>query len=454
MNQEPLPQIHLIRDTDLSVFAYELHIFAGDFLRECEFNMRSLATNTGADSIAIMGKNHMWLSDALFAYCSTADLHQMILTTEFIGARAFLFHTDRSEGGHLYGDVLMMDLDTLRQDIKRNILYPCGVNIERKDGSAATVSLKEWTEMELYEKDALKSWGFSYAPNQVTEWQYHYSTMFRQWMDQAFRYMPQDLEERLNMQYMEAAQNPDMDKYRIPQGMGIDSLEAMRQGSIDGEQKAYEIVVAAAKQWEQQAAATQTINRALEYLRTPEIEHTGNQWKDTDNWRADQKISNRVYQMTCSIWEDTKYDRETKQSVPIAWYVTWEVRIHSPKQGYGAKIAGQNQKRYTDKNAAIKYLDGRKKAYSHLFTEISPPIPKEYEHHFMVHGTLLPGYTVEGLEQAKTEHAAAEVSEGGIFTPENQEKPSVLGKLSVAKTQEKTPTTPGTAMKKKEDIQL
>ena len=234
--------------------------------------------------------------------------------------------------------------------------------------------------------------------------------------------------------------------------MGTDSLEAMRQGSIDGEQKAYEIVVAAAKQWEQQAAATQTINRALEYLRTPEIEHTGNQWKDTDNWRADQKISNRVYQMTCSIWEDTKYDRETKQSVPIAWYVTWEVRIHSPKQGYGAKIAGQNQKRYTDKNAAIKYLDGRKKAYSHLFTEISPPIPKEYEHHFMVHGTLLPGYTVEGLEQAKTEHAATEVSEGGIFTPKNREKPSVLGKLSVAKTQEKTPTAPGTAMKKKEDI--
>lgn len=118
MNQEPLPQIHLIRDTDLSVFAYELHIFAGDFLRECEFNMRSLATNTGADSIAIMGKNHIWLSDALFAYCSTADLYQMISTTEFIGARAFLFHTDRREGGHLYGDVLMMDLDTLRQDIK------------------------------------------------------------------------------------------------------------------------------------------------------------------------------------------------------------------------------------------------------------------------------------------------------------------------------------------------
>ena len=215
--------------------------------------------------------------------------------------------------------------------------------------------------------------------------------------------------------------------------MGTDSLEAMRQGSIDGEQKAYEIVVAAAKQWEQQAAATQTINRALEYLRTPEIEHTGNQWKDTDNWRADQKISNRVYQMTCSIWEDTKYDRETKQSVPIAWYVTWDVYVNSPKEGYGEKIAGQNQKRYTDKAAAMKYLDGRKKAYSHLFTEISPQIPKEYEHHFTVHGTLLPGYTVEGQEPVKAEHTAAEVSEGDISLPEKAEKPSVLGKLAAAK---------------------
>ena len=209
--------------------------------------------------------------------------------------------------------------------------------------------------------------------------------------------------------------------------MGIDSLEAMRQGSIDGEQKAYEIVVAAAKQWEQQAAATQTINRALEYLRTPEIEHTGNQWKDTDNWRADQKISNRVYQMTCSIWEDTKYDRETKQSVPIAWYVTWEVRIHSPKQGYGAKIAGQNQKRYTDKNAAIKYLDGRKKAYSHLFTEISPPIPKEYEKSFMVHGHLLPGYVTEEMQKAAAEKAEKPA----------EKKPSIRKQLNELKADQK-----------------
>lgn len=216
--------------------------------------------------------------------------------------------------------------------------------------------------------------------------------------------------------------------------MGEQSLEAMRQGSIAGEQKAYDIVVSAAKQWEQQAATTQLINRALEYLRIPEVEHTENKWKATDNWRSDKEISNRVYKMTCGIWEDTKYDRQTQQSVPVAWYVTWDVYVNSPKRGYGEKIAGQSQKRYTDKDAAYKYLEGRKKAYAHLFSELSPAIPKQYEHHFMVYGELLPGYTVEG--QQKT-----------------AEKTSVLEKLSAAKAQEKS-AEQKPAIKKKEDIQL
>lgn len=63
MKQEPLPQIHLVHDTDLGIFAYELHILAGDFQRESEFNLRSLAANTGPDSIAVMGKKHIWLAD-------------------------------------------------------------------------------------------------------------------------------------------------------------------------------------------------------------------------------------------------------------------------------------------------------------------------------------------------------------------------------------------------------
>lgn len=218
MKQEPLPQIHLVRYTDLGVFAYELHILAGDFLRDSECNLRALATNTGADSIAVMGKKHMWLSDALLAYCPSAELYRMAAMTEYPSARAFLFHTERREDGRPYGDVLMMDLDTLRQDIERNTLYPYGVSMEYRDGTKAEAGIEKWESMELCEKDALKTWRYLYAPEQVTEWQYRYSNRFSQWKEQAFSYMPQDLEERLNVEYMEEAQNPDTDMYRIPLG--------------------------------------------------------------------------------------------------------------------------------------------------------------------------------------------------------------------------------------------
>lgn len=218
MKDDALPQIYFIRDTDLGVLAYELHILAGDFLRESEFNLHSLATNTGPDSIAIMGKTHMWLLDALLAYCPTGELYRMAAMTEYPGARAFLFHTERKEDGRLYGDVLMMDLDTLRQDIERNTIYPYGVSMEYRDGTKAEAGIEKWEAMELCEKDALKNWSYLYAPEQVTEWQHFYLDRFSQWREQAFSYMPQDLEERLNVEYMEAAQNPDMNMYRIPLG--------------------------------------------------------------------------------------------------------------------------------------------------------------------------------------------------------------------------------------------
>ena len=218
MKDDALPQIHLVRDTDLGVFAYELHILAGDFLRESEFNLHTLAANTGPDSIAVMGKKHMWLSDALLAYCPSAELYRMAAMTEYPAARAFLFHTERREDGRPYGDVLMMNLDTLRQDIERNTLYPYGVSMEYRDGTKAEAGIEKWESMELCEKDALKTWRYLYAPEQVTEWQYRYSNRFSQWKEQAFSYMPQDLEERLNVEYMEEAQNPDTDMYRIPLG--------------------------------------------------------------------------------------------------------------------------------------------------------------------------------------------------------------------------------------------
>lgn len=235
----------------------------------------------------------------------------------------------------------------------------------------------------------------------------------------------------------------------IVQGAGV--LEAMRQDSAEGEKKAYETVAAAVRQWERQAALTQTIDRALEYLRTPEVRHTANQWKSTPYTGEWDEISNRVYRMCARIYEYTQYDGSIKKQVPVSWDVSWDVCLNTPVQT-GIVIATQSNRHYTDKAAAIKYLEGRKKAYSHLFKEISPPIPKEYAEYFKLYGELLPGYTVEGREQEKDGHTAKGLNKAGAVH-EKQEKTSVLGKLSATKTQEKSALIAGAADKKKEDIQ-
>ena len=60
---------------------------------------------------------------------------------------------------------------------------------------------------------------------------------------------------------------------------------------------------------------------------------------------------------------------------------------------------------------------------------------------------------MEGREPVKTDRAA-DVSEGGISMPEKLEKPSVLGKLSAARVQEKAAAEPKAPIKKKEDMQI
>ena len=158
--------------------------------------------------------------------------------------------------------------------------------------------------------------------------------------------------------------------------------------------------------------------------------------------------------MSVSVYEDYKYDRQTRERIPTAWYVTWNVGVHTPKQGWGKAIAGQRQKRYTDKEAALKYIEGRKKAYVHLFTEVSPPIPQEYAEHFKVNGVLLPGYTIEGQEPITTNRTAIEVLNelsGGAFALQDK-KPSVLGKLAASKEDMKK--APSGGAKKKEEPAL
>lgn len=209
----------------------------------------------------------------------------------------------------------------------------------------------------------------------------------------------------------------------------VEELQEMRERSVSAEQLLFEKLQSSTTEWEKQGARTMLLDRAIEFLKTPQLKHTANQWREIGQNPNRQEITNMVYGMSFFIYEQVRYDKAAKEAFPEAWYVSWDVYVRCPseKQQYNRTlIAGQRNKRYTDKAAAEKYLQGRIRAYAHLFTELSPPIPVAYSRNFMVNGHLLPGYTLEGQEPAKT---------------------SVLDQLAASKAEAKAAPSPAPAKK-------
>lgn len=198
----------------------------------------------------------------------------------------------------------------------------------------------------------------------------------------------------------------------------LTELLDLHAGSIIAEKAAYENVRQAAQGWEKQAALTQRFNRAIEYLKIPPPEHSSNKWVKAKDRYGYDSISNAVYKMSCRLQEGYSW-----RGKPAKWEVSWYIYTNSPHRNYNEQIAGQ-ERSFPDKASAEKYLQGRIKAYSHLFTELSPPIQDEYTRPFMVHGQLLPGYTTEAMQKAQEAKKAAE-------------KPSVRKELAALKVQEK-----------------
>ena len=181
-----------------------------------------------------------------------------------------------------------------------------------------------------------------------------------------------------------------------------EELQEMLKSSEAAEKSIFDKLKAAASEWEAQAAQTLLLEKVLEYVRTPEVSHTSNEWKQIQGgaW----EISNRVYQMRYVF-------------VPVpqskAVRVTWGIVYNTPQQpensrythswGDSRYIARQDKKPYDSAEAAQRYIQGRFNLYAHLFTELSPPVPNDCKRMFMVNGHLLPGYTLAPPERTKEE---------------------------------------------------
>lgn len=181
----------------------------------------------------------------------------------------------------------------------------------------------------------------------------------------------------------------------------IKELEQQLKESKAAEKKIFTEVQAAAKAWDAHGAQTLLLTKAIEYLKTPVVEHTGNEWKQRKD--GSWEISNLVYKMTFSI---IKFREE--------WKLSWELQYTAPglaqvkyhsyyDRGPKKRIVYEGAKKYKTLAGAQKYIQSKFDQYAEYFESISPPIPIEAKALFCVNGQLLQGYSVLRTPPAREE---------------------------------------------------
>lgn len=227
--------------------------------------------------------------------------------------------------------------------------------------------------------------------------QYQRALKFPNWKEPFYRtFHPND--KLIPGAHIELSRNVEFDQWRADLSdvaglvkLSPEELASKREDSAGKEQDILKKLQGLLSEWEAQAAQTLELDMALEYLHTPLVAHTSNEWKQAED--GQWSISNLTYAMGFKIWEDEKK--------PGTFLVSWGIGVNRPERPPSEKYyyAGdlffdQNKKRYDTFEAAQKYIQGRFDLYAHLFTELCPPVPEKFVRAFMINGVLLPGYTV------------------------------------------------------------
>lgn len=177
----------------------------------------------------------------------------------------------------------------------------------------------------------------------------------------------------------------------------LKELEKQLKASKAEEQKIYDQLKEAAGAWDEHGAQTLLLEKAIEYLKVPEVKHTSNEWKQQED--GSWEISNLVYKMTFSIvkfGDEWKLAWELSYTAPGLSVGHWEY-TRSPRQ----RIEYEGSKKYKTLEGAQKYIQSKFDQYADHFETISPRIPKEAKPLFSVNGQLLQGYAV--MRQVKKE---------------------------------------------------
>jgi hypothetical protein len=204
-----------VRNTDLAALLLSMHAAGGGYMRDAQYNVKSLA-DKGDDFFIRMHPDMLIVTPADLVFRRDTDEHQSwMLLNESPGLRVFVMSvTDRGDG-NIMGNLSEADLWTLRDHIRENSFFFAYLDAEMKDGAARRFTLEEWDAMDFCDRDRLKSWQRHYDPADETRLATHIRVLCRTVTENSRPVTPGEFLSRLNGQYMARAANPQPDMLRV-----------------------------------------------------------------------------------------------------------------------------------------------------------------------------------------------------------------------------------------------
>lgn len=181
-----------------------------------------------------------------------------------------------------------------------------------------------------------------------------------------------------------------------------EELEKQHYNSCAEERAILEEIRNLTEKWEAAAKRTAMYNLAIErkdivamnnaYLDALMASDSCNKWEVVSDKNPSgrpqfiYKIKNAAYKIEIHLFPS---------GFQYSWKERWDVNVCVD---FASPVGGNLCSRYRKFESLDKakaYVENRKKEFAKYFKEVCPPIPKEYIHHFMVGGVLLPGYKEE-----------------------------------------------------------
>lgn len=171
----------------------------------------------------------------------------------------------------------------------------------------------------------------------------------------------------------------------------VKELEQRLKESEEEEKKLFGALKKLSEAWDKHGAQTLLLQKAIEYVKVPEVKHTGNEWKKRKD--GSWEISNLTYRMTFSI-----------EKAGPEWKLAWELSYMAPGLGYGYweysrspknRVEYEGCKKYKTMDGAQKYVQSKFDQYAECFSELCPPVPEKAKPLFSVNGQLLPAYKLK-----------------------------------------------------------